>query len=214
MPNPFFASNLVSCRILSPLERLKIWNMAQRIFRSSKGRQNARGDDAWWEKWIRYRILYQHSAPLFSVTPTYHCSRASRVWQLRDHLSWLVKKWIAIWFWRMKTMKSIFFWDDPSPFNTRVPVLVRFWRSASGTWHMALLLLVNTSIINERSKIRTIADHKSSVTVARECIRKREEHTRILSITKVQKPAHESVSENTKSIHAFCQSQNFQDPAP
>ena len=60
-----------SHRILSPLpfclplERLKIWNMARRIFGSSKGRQNARGDKIRCEKWISDQILHRHSAPRF-----------------------------------------------------------------------------------------------------------------------------------------------------
>ena len=105
--------------------------------------------------------------------------------------------------------RSIFFSNDPPtpPFGTGVPTLVGFWRFASGSCKISLSSLVNTSTFNERSKIRTIADHKISGTVGREPIRKHEEHTHLLSITKVQDPAHESVSENTKSIHAFCQSQ-------
>ena len=49
------------------------------IFKRSKGRQNATGDQIRCEKWIRRRILHRHSAPRFSLHPTYRFS-TPRVW--------------------------------------------------------------------------------------------------------------------------------------
>ena len=94
-----------SHRILSPLafclplELPKILRAIFQIFKRSKGRQNGRGDKIRCEKWIRHRILHRHSAPLFSLTPTYQFS-TPRVWHLWDQKSRILvslKKWTAIW---------------------------------------------------------------------------------------------------------------------